>query len=106
MTTYVDTVSNELIEILFDKLIYPKHPELTDWDIHEETLLLFVDTNLIDFTMSDIIEFETYIQLEEEYDCYTFDYFYEILSSDIVDTVNRSFDLIDNRYIIELVLSS
>ena len=104
MTTSV--VLHEVIDVLFDKLIYPKHPELTDWDIHEETLLLFVDTNLIDFTMSDIIEFETYIQLEEEYDCYTSDYFYEILSSDIINTVNRSFDLIDNHYKIELVLSS
>jgi hypothetical protein len=56
--------------------------------------------------MSDVIEFETYIMLEEEYDCFTSDYFYEILSSEIISTVNRSFDLIDNHYKIELVLSS
>jgi len=96
----------EVIDVLFDKFIYPKHPELTDWDIHEDTLLLFVDTNKVDFTMSDIIDFNTYIQLEEEYDCYTSDYFYEILTSDIINTVNRSFELINNHYKIEIVFSS
>jgi len=96
----------EVIDILFDKFIYPKHPELTDWDIHEDTLLLFVDTNKVDFTISDIIDFNTYIQLEEEYDCYTSDYFYEILTSDIINTVNRSFELINNHYKIEIVFSS
>lgn len=96
----------EVIDILFDKFIYPKHPELTDWDIHEDTLLLFVDTNKVDFTISDIIDFNTYIQLEEEYDCYTSDYFYEILTSDIINTVNRSFELINYHYKIEIVFSS
>ena len=104
MTTSVLLI--EVIDVLFDKFIYPKHPELTDWDIHEDTLLLFVDTNKVDFTMSDIIDFNTYIQLEEEYDCYTSDYFYEILTSDIINTVNRSFELINNHYKIEIVFSS
>jgi len=96
----------EVIDVLFDKFIYPKHPELTDWDIHEDTLLLFVDTNKVDFTISDIIDFNTYIQLEEEYDCFTSDYFYEILTSDIINTVNRSFELINYHYKIEIVFSS
>ena len=104
MTTSVLLI--EVIEVLFDKFIYPKHPELTDWDIHEDTLLLFVDTNKVDFTMSDIIDFNTYIQLEEEYDCYTSDYFYEILTSEIINTVNRSFELINHHYKIEIVFSS
>jgi len=104
MTTSVLLI--EVIDVLFDKFIYPKHPELTDWDIHEDTLLLFVDTNKVDFTMSDIIDFNTYIQLEEEYDCYTSDYFYEILTSDIINTVNRSFELINYHYKIEIVFSS
>ena len=96
----------EVIDVLFDKFIYPKHPELTDWDIHEDTLLLFVDTNKVDFTMSDIIDFNTYILLEEEHDCFTSDYFYEILTSDIIHTVNRSFELINKHYKIEIVFSS
>lgn len=104
MTTSI--VPHEVIDVLFHKLIYPKHPELKDWDIHEDTLLLFVDTNLIDFTMSDIIDFNTYIQLEEEYDCNVSDYFYEILTSDIINTVNRSFELINYHYKIEIVFSS
>lgn len=104
MTTSVLLI--EVIDVLFDKFIYPKHPELTDWDIHEDTLLLFVDTNKVDFTMSDIIDFNTYILLEEEYDCYTSDYFYEILTSDIINTVNRSFELINYHYKIEIVFSS
>lgn len=102
-----DEVLYETIELIFDELVFPKHAELDRWEMDSEsqTLLLWVDTNKVDFTMEDIVDIETYHMLEEEYDHHTSDYFYEILTSEIIHTVNRSLDLINKSYRIDFIFS-
>lgn len=98
----------EGIELIFDKIVYSKHPEVYSWDIDEDsqTLLVWIDTNKVDFTMSDIIDFETYYLLEEEYDHFTSDYFYDIITCEVTRTVNRSFDLIGAEYKVDFIFNS
>ena len=98
----------ESVEFVFDKLIYPKHPELYGWEIDEasETLLLWVDMNKVDFTMDEIIDFETYYLLEEEYDHHTSDYFYDIITNDIIYTINKSLGLVSLSFKIDFIFSS
>lgn len=95
----------DTINLLFDSIIFPKHDELSKWKIDEETdtLLLWLDMNQIDFTMSDIIDFDTYGLLEEEYDHYTSDAIYDTITSEIRDTVKHSLKLINTTYRIEFV---
>lgn len=107
MVSSGDTIY-ESIEFVFQTLIYGKHPELYGWELdeHSDTLLLWVDMNKVDFDMNDIIDFETYYLLEEEYDHHTSDYFYDIITNGVMETVNRSLELINVSYKIDFIFSS
>lgn len=97
------------VELLFDKIVFPKHPELESWEIDEssKSLLLWVDMNMVDFDISEVVDHETFLLTEEEYDYDTSDYIFDIITSEIRETVYNTLKLIpDSRYRVEFILST
>ena len=96
------------IELLFDKFVYPEHPSLECWEIDEEseTLLLHIDMNKVDFSISKVIEYETFYLTEEEHDQFISEYFYDIVTNEILKTVAKSLQLIQSHYKIDFILFS
>ena len=96
----------EFIDILFEYIIYDKHPEIESYSVYSKELkngitnhniTLYVDLNMVDMSMTDNIVIEDYYLLDNEYDDITSEYIMEMITDNIKETVRKSLRLINSE---------
>ena len=90
-------------DLLFEEIIYRKHPEISDYDVVEEQttdkrflyrITIYLDMNMVDFNLSNDIIIEDYHIVNPEYDYDTSEHIYDMITTNVRDTVKNSVCLI------------
>lgn len=93
----------DTFDILFEEIIYKKHPEVSNYNVVKEqkvkkrfsyVITIYVDMNMVDLNLSDDVVIEDYLFIGPEYDYETSGHIYDMLTSNIKNTVSQSVHLI------------
>lgn len=90
-------------DLIFEEIIYRQHPEVSGYNVVKEQktnkrflykITVYLDMNLVDLNLSDDIIIEDYHLVGPEYDYETSEYIYDMIRTNVRDTITKSARLI------------
>jgi len=93
----------DAFDLIFEEIVYRHHPEVSGYSVVKEQktkkrflykITVYLDMNLVDLNLSDDIIIEDYHLVGPEYDYETSEYIYDMIRTNVRDTITKSVRLI------------